>query len=867
MSTRFFASVRRNQKQWMVVVTVLSMVSFLFLDDSVRGNGAMSPTGGSFLIGLLCASGMCIIGYPRQKTVEYGLGGLIVGFVAGFIGFGAAGGNRPVVRTAAGNLTRSELDDLARKRMKLNQFLSAASNKTQARVSYFGSPEDESIILQRLLLADAKKMGIHITDERVNEYLTNLKLSKKDYRDCLRETHMGETELFDLLKSELSAQLVLELTEAPAYVPQIPPMFAQYIQQMNESPRYMQETPQQLWSVYQKMTVKESLQVAAIPVADFVSKVSDPSEFELSAFFDKYKHTPWQSETSPGFLQLPRVQLAYLTGDFEKFEKGIEPTDAEIQAYYEKNKDRYRAPLAKESTAPKLPDSEIEAPKPDAPPTGDKPDANAKPKEEPKPEPAAGDEKNKPADEAKPEAKPEVKPESKPEADPKSNCGEEGAATDKPAAKSDEPAAKDEKKQEVAGEKPEAKPDQPKVADDKPEAQPEAKPAPKADAPAPPAKSEEPKGDKPDAPLPKLSDSPEALPAPRYRELNDDLKLEIRDVILKERTHALIAAELDKALEFMKDLGIEYDAVTKADEKKEMAKTVAEKLKAYAADHKLEYKETAELTYAELSEEPLGKASNVKNQGRVADETFTPGANGEPKLPLYAANRADLRALGGEFAYWKIANLPEAVLDLKTESVHKLAVSAWKFDQARSLAEQRAKELAAKVKSDGNDFPATMSGESVTGVKTDPAITIIPTEPFTWLSMNRSVPNAGGSPMITMIPLIPNINDGFMKTVFDDLNVGETGVAVDAPRAVFYVVKVVDREFAKDEDGGVARLEHRERFMHEEFTNRMFPIMKSAYQAMAQYPQRAIDAAWQQKFRQEHHVAWEEDTTPRRSRK
>ena len=72
MSTRVFAAFRRNQKQWMVVLTVLSMVSFLFLDDFGRGKGPMSAFGGGLMIGCLCAAGMCIIGYSRQKTVEFG---------------------------------------------------------------------------------------------------------------------------------------------------------------------------------------------------------------------------------------------------------------------------------------------------------------------------------------------------------------------------------------------------------------------------------------------------------------------------------------------------------------------------------------------------------------------------------------------------------------------------------------------------------------------------------------------------------------------------------------------------------------------------------------------------------------------------
>ena len=859
MSTRFFASIRRNQRQWMVVVTVLSMVSFLFLDDFGGRKGPMSSFGGAMIIGCLCAAGMCIVGYPRQKTMEYGISGFIVGAVAGFVGFGSMGINKPIVRTAVGNFSRSDFDELANHRQKLNHFVSLIASKVQnGQAMGFGGLDDESLVTYRMLLADARKMGIQVTDERVNEYLKQLgrgRLSREDYKTCLREAKVGEGELFEYLKSELSAQLVIQLTEAPGYVPPIPPQLAPYLNQMNESPRYMQETPQQLWGTFQKLTVKVSLEVAAIPVRDFVSKVTDPSEQDVNSFFEKYKFIGWTDEADPGFQQMQRVQLAYLTGDFEKFEKGSDPTDTEVQEYYEKNKDKYRAPLAKESTAPKLPD-EGDASKPAAPVEGaEKPDDATKPKQpEAKTDPAPEGEKTKPADEEEKEAKPE--------AEPKSNCGDDDPAAEKPAA--DKPAA--DKPAAAAANADEPKPAEPKPADGKAEV--------KTDAPPAAVKGDDFANGKPgekegagDASVPKLRNSPESLPAPKYRDLNDELKLEIRDVLLKERTFVRIAAELDKADDFMINLGLEYAELTDAAKKKEMAKSIAEKMKVYAHDHNLEYKETSELAYQELTEEPIGNASDVKSKSVVANEVFMPGPQGEPRMGLYSPRRADQRSLNGAFAYWKIADLPAQVANPQDAAVHARVVSAWKFNQARSLAEQRAKELAAKVKSDADSMPAALSGESVTGVKTDPAITIIPTDPFAWLSVNQSVPGGSRGPTISAIPLIPNIDNGFMQVVFGDLNEGETGVAVDRPRAIYYVVKVISRDLAKDDDGGVAKREHHERFMHEEFSSRLFPIIKTPYQSMAAIPQQVIDNTWRRNFQQQHHVTWEENVMPVRSRR
>lgn len=834
MSAKFFQSVRRNQKQWMVVLTVLSMVSFLFLDSLVdRGRSPLTPMHGAMLIGILFGAGMCIVGYPRQKTTEYGVGGFAVGFIAGLLGFSAMGVNKPVVRTAAGAMTRKDFEHLARNRAKVNQFLSAVSRKAQTAPQGFGGVNDEALVYFQLLQADAHKMGIRVSDERVNEYLKQVmqgRLTKSDYEECLREARLGKNELFDLLKEELSIQLVMELTKPPSYLPPIPQGFAQFIRESPQAMSYMQPTPYQLWSIYQKLNVKGSLLAVAVPTRDFTTKVGEPTEIELTAFFDKFKGRMWNEESQPGFLLPPRVQLAYVTADFEKFEKGPDPTDEEVRQYYEANKDRYRAPMPKESTAPKLPegDNGLSAPdttdekmkdevKAPAPESGAKEqpatDDGAKEKKEEKP---AAEDKKPPADE-------------KPADDPKSKCGEE------PAEKAPEA-------------KPEAKPEPDKPESDKPAA--EEKPAAAEEKPATEPKS--------DPAIPKLNTSPESLPGPKFRDLDEDLKLEIREEILRERAFVKIGAELDRAKEFMVNLGLDYDTVTDKDEKSKKAKSVAEQLKKYAIDHNLEYVETALLSYSELDSDPLGLAFEAKSRVPVAQELFSPGPRGESRVPLYSPHRADLKSHRGAFAYWKISELPAEIANLKDDAIHAKAVSAWKFDQARSLAEKRAAELLKKIKAEGNDMPAALAGESVTGEKTDPAITIIQTDPFTWLTTNRSVPGAPQDPLISRIPLIDNIGNNFMKTVFEDLNEGDVAVIADEPRSVFYVVKVINRETAHDDDGGVARHERQQKFMKEEFSSKFYPLMKSPYQALAHYPQQQIDQQWRKNFEQSHQVNWEE---------
>jgi len=857
MSTKFFASVRRNQKQWMVVVTVLSMVSFLFLDDLARNKSGLSPGAAAITIGCLCAAAMCIVGYRHQKTTEYGVGGLLVGMAAGYIGFSAIGTNKNIVHTSVGNFSRADLDKLARDRQRLNQFTSQIATKAQTggQFALFGNIDEASLISTQIWLAEARKMGIQISDDRINDFLRELtqkRLTEKEFDQCFREARLGQSEMFALLKDELAANLALELSRPPAYVPEIPREFARFLQEQREPLQYLQPTPLQLWSDYQKLHVRETLQVAALPVRSFVNQMADPNEDEIGKFFNEHKNRMWVDEARPGFTQLPQVQLAYLTGNIEKFEKAVgEPTETEVREYYEANKERYRTPLIKESTAPALPDEKLQDKKPKEgqdEPAGDA-TKDTTPANEDKPKTDGADKKD-----AEPAKEKDQAAESKPEqaAEPKSNCGGDDDA---------------DKIGKVESEKVEPAPGN-DAADGNTKA------APAGESPAnasDPANSEQ-----IELPPPGPGDAPSP---PKFRDLDDELKLIIRDTILREKALALSAVEVDKAFKLMNDLGIEYDAVPmpdkentdekkKYDEKrKELGKTFAEQLKAFAQEHQLEYHETPLVTQQELSTEALGEASSNQNSVPVWREVFEVTERSE-RIPAYVPRRVDNRFRGGAYVYWKLSYSPPHIADLTKESVRADVVKAWKFDQARKQAEKRANELAAKVKAQSGGFAAALSGESVTGEKTDSVITVIPTEEFTWLTTNRSIPGARSGPVISTIPPLNQVGESFMETVFQKLGEGEIGVASDDTQSVYYVVQVQNRDNSKSEDGGLAKREFQQKFMKEEFGSALYPLMKTSYQWLAQVPQFQIENAWGRRFQEQHEVSWDDSATaPRRQRR
>ncbi len=333
--------------------------------------------------------------------------------------------------------------------------------------------------------------------------------------------------------------------------------------------------------------MRQRVDLAAVPVEQFLSKVADPSEAELKAYFEKHKNdyeTLRDEVPVPGFKQPVKARLQYVVAKFDAAEKEVaekDPvTDADIEKYFEENKSLlYRErPTAPTGDMPPSPgagspesgDKPKEGDKPVTPEVTPEGDAAKKPEEAKPADSKPADrsrlkretrrpktEEKKPEPEAKPE--PETKPDSaKPDA-PKPEAGESKseAAPEKPEASdqsslsprrtglrvrlasfADEPAkpeegAKPEEKPAEEKPAPEEKPAEEKPAVDKPvekpaEERPADAPKPASDTLAAPKPGDPPADDKPAA-------DGVATPAPeevvKYRPLDDDLKQEIREKV------------------------------------------------------------------------------------------------------------------------------------------------------------------------------------------------------------------------------------------------------------------------------------------------------------------------------------------------
>ena len=848
MINKFSDSVRRNQKQWMVVITILAVFSFVF-DDLIRSAGTKMPSGNIIFIAVFCAAGMSILGYRRGKTAEFGLAGLAVGGLVAFIGIKSAG-PPVVVRTNVGNFTRSDLNLLRSRRQRADQFVMAAVKKLDKGQSAprFGAMDDGSMVSFALLQKEARRMGVSVTDESVNQFLSRVtqnKLTSKQYNETLLELGMSEGELFDIVRGELEVQLVAQLISAPA---DSHPTMSQFTRGMY-SGRIARQTPEQLWQAFRKLHVRQALTTVAVPVTDFVKLVPEPTESELRAFFDKHKNGFGDEQGTPGFLEPPKMQLAYLAvSNLEAYEKQVpEITDKDVVDYYVTNKESYRV-LDLPEPSLKLPDLMKD-------PTSD----DSAPADATRTENADGEKATAPATDDVSETKSDA---DKPEVPAKPVTPDKPDATpEKGAAKGEAPCA-----DEPATDKKDETPDTPVTKTGEPSDKSENKspPAPALPSDETPADATAPHGGASRG-TPESNSMPLLPPVARYRELDEDLKEQIRETILRDKAFLKMGEAADRALEMMMELSLKHMSLDLKGRDK-VAETYAVGLKAYAEQHGLEYKETKAMTRFEMMttlDEPIGSATDpvtganaTRTPISVAEEVFDMEPSGRGyRLPVFSPRRADTR--GARYSYWKILEVPAEVPDLKDAIVRQKVLDAYKLEKARPLAEKRARELADLMKEGKADIAAALSGQTINGTTDSPAATIRETPKFTWLRLPQSLPQFGlQRPVESTIDGIGQPGFQFMKTVFDELGNGGTGITFNSSRTSYFAVRVHDRDGSDVEGDGVATLQALEaQFSREQFSG----FLPTPYEFIGAEIQQIVDNRWRADFSKRYGIEFERD--------
>jgi hypothetical protein len=417
-----FEFFRRNQRVGMVILTVMAMFAFVFLDQTFRGVGGSG-------------------GQPAQVAVK----------------------------VKGGNLTYDHLARLVAQRMTANRFIEAVARAIiedfpkdqgaqllarnvmgqQFGRDFPGDSESQngletSVMWGHVMRLEAHRLGLAVNDTMVVSYITQMsahRLSAERFQEILKASDLKEKHVYDAFREEILAKMALNV------------LF----------PR-VNQTPEQYWEFFKRMKVHQNLEIAALPVSEFTKSLNEPTARELETLFNANKQRYGNDAPDywkPGFRQPTKVRMQYLTTSYEKVEKRVEEgkdkyvkpvTEKEVVEYYESKKDplyveedlsESKTGAGKKETDPLSP---VVAPEKGATPEG------AKPKT------------------ATPDEKPESKPTDPPASKPADKPATDKPSTDKPSTDKPAPAA-DKSATDTPAAKPDAKPEV------KPEAKPEAKPA------------------------------------------------------------------------------------------------------------------------------------------------------------------------------------------------------------------------------------------------------------------------------------------------------------------------------------------------------------------------------------------------------
>jgi len=656
-----------------------------------------------------------------------------------------------------------------------------------------GFVSELAVARTHILNEKAKQLGIVFDDIAIDTFIidfVNGKLSRKELDEIMDKVSGGELtdfRLYQTLKLELAAQ-VMESTALAG---------------MNASGRPIM-SPGQAWQYFERLNRQVRLEGFPILVSDYLPKIAEqPSEAEITELYEKYKEQ-FSSPTSaePGFRKRYQTNLDVIEITSEPYivAEVAKLAPDQVRAEYDRRVSlgQYRRPAASPPAAatppaetPPTETPPTETPPAETPPTATPPtETPPAPAETPTTPPPA--ETTPPAAPAETPATPAEKPTEPPAGEPKKEGDGSQAQLSSGAADSDPgntvrfvsfqettPAAQTPAAETPAPANP--APAQTPPATEPPAAEPPAAEPPAAEPPGtqPPPVEAPPGLDAPTATPPTTSPStpqPPAAPAEEiipFEEVKDEISRSMVLPIAREKMEAAVASIQKPMLQYFTEYGsykvaMEMDASVAKEPTRPDIKKLAE-----AAG--LPYSQTGMVDIAALIRSPLGRSRSTSGE-TFAERVFT------DDLGLFQPFRtSDFDFTAGkisEFLVWKLETKKPYIPELA--EVRDEVVAAWKKQKAEKLAEADAAELAKKL--------AAGTGDDVwkSVVKEEQLPLVVKPTLFTWMTGANQF-----SPFLSEVEGVDTAGPEFMQKVFAT-TAGQSGVAPNGPRTIFYVYRVVE---------------------------------------------------------------------------
>jgi hypothetical protein len=679
-------------------------------------------------------------------------------------------------------LTNQELDQLMMRRRIVSGFLRTVHDegvrsallagidprelRVQPLQALVSAPTEQGVVATMLYAEAARNAGIRVSDDAIVNYLDELgrqRVSRNDMRAMLNQAGGGRIPtqyMMDALREELLAHSYLASYQ-----------FA-----------FHTVTPQQGYADWLRVNDRVVVEAAAVPAESLVVDVPEPTDAELTAFFDEHKQREPQPDLIgqmelpspvPGFRTPRKIDVQFIQAQYDQFLAKVENeiTDEQIAKYYDENKD----PLFIKAETGLFDQSTIdEKPAAEEPATGSQ-------TEEPKTEPSGGE---PPAGNATPSADTN---DSSTEDEPTGVSVEPNADSDSVVPPADEGApADDEQSSERKNPRNEvfrlaafAQEQEQAPAAENPEATESAASAAETQA-APVSPSASATADQP----PATDDKPK-----EFQPL-EDVRDEIRSRLARDRVNEQLTGLMSQLQsqvngEFTSYFGERLSAESEGRALPGPPPALAS-LAPLAAQHGLTHGTTGPMSWLEMRETPVGASGDIETNRELYRILFA-----TDDLDLYQPiSTQDLD--GNRYLAMKTSDTPGRIPTLaeKRDEV----VRAWKLQKAADRALKHAEGLAKQAQ-EANKPLADFFAENQ-------SVQVVRTDPFSRYTGGTVSRNLQGQ--LAQQPFRLSEPDGitaagpdFMDEVFS-LKDGEVGAVLNHDHSIAYVVRVAERMMATD---------------------------------------------------------------------
>jgi hypothetical protein len=175
-----------------------------------------------------------------------------------------------------------------------------------------------------LLVEEAKHLGLRTGREDVIAWLRRNGVSDQALRNMQTRTRLSYNAIYDIIGRWISVSRLLTLQGTGVY-----------------------ESLPRLQLAHRNRTEKAEAQISSIDTAAFLNSIPEPTEAELTAFFDECKtrspgHTA--EELQFGYRLPDRVKIEYLTVDPEVVMKDIRLKSVQVKQHWEEYQQLYTKP-------------------------------------------------------------------------------------------------------------------------------------------------------------------------------------------------------------------------------------------------------------------------------------------------------------------------------------------------------------------------------------------------------------------------------------------------------------------------------------------------------------------------------------------